>query len=60
MVLANAFDAVHSDVKFLARAELRDEDVGVGCADGVGGEGGDLFAGGVEDNVACVYGGVGV
>lgn len=60
MVLTDAFDAMHSDIDFLAWAELRDEDVGVGGADGVGSESGDLLAGGVKDDIACVDGGIGV
>lgn len=60
MVLSNPLNTVHRNVNFLPRTQLGDEDVGVGGADGVGGEGVDLLAGGLEDDVACVDGGVGV
>lgn len=60
MVLADAFDAMHGYVNFLAWAEFRNEDVGVGGADGIISEGGDLLASGVKDDIACVDGSVGV
>lgn len=60
MVLADAFDAMHGYVNFLAWAEFRDKDVRVGGADGVSGESGDLLAGRVKDDIACVDGGIGI
>lgn len=60
MVLSDPFDAMHGDIDFLARAELCDEDVRVGSADGVGRKGVDLFPGGFEYDVTRINGGVGV
>lgn len=60
MVLSDSFDAMHGDIDFLARAELCNEDVGVGSADGVGRKGVDLLPGGFKHDVTRIDRGVGV
>lgn len=56
MVLSNALDTVHGHIDLLAWPQLGDENIGVRGAHGVGREGLDLLAGGLENEVTGVHG----